>query len=331
MTTTPDGDAAAALAQLPSLARLNLGHCVPPLVMSPAASQLTSLVVHSRGAVSVMTSAVVAGALPPQLKRLEVTAEADSILEASLIQHALTSCPELTWFCTENAVDQQGLEAILAHGSKLEVVGVGRYKLQSSLAHLQCSSSTKVHLISSHGCDWPLTLSWLPNHMARVCSLPGVFQLPVPGVPAGQQQQILHTAASHLAERLQHGEVFGSRPVILKMQPGGGSQRFDWDLLHALSPLNGCICRLELGCTSRHTTLSFGTQAVAALCDGLGRKLTQLTLHHFNLDTSFWAALQGSLPKLEELRLQYNVKGAVSDRDMAEAVRRGLKVSRGFY
>jgi hypothetical protein len=139
------GSAAAALARLHSLRSLQFEQSGTMMHLAAQVTGLTSLEVD-RGTSSLDAQLMLLASHNTQLQKLGMKglltgAESDAeTLATGHLQHLLISCPGLTELVLNSRiVDQDGLDALLAHGTSITHLTLSYSSLTASRAHVPCS------------------------------------------------------------------------------------------------------------------------------------------------------------------------------------------------
>jgi hypothetical protein len=276
--------------------------------MAAQVTGLTSLMVYESTASADDQLAMIA-AHNTQLQKLVIAASHSEGLGAAHLQHLLTSCPGLTELVLRSRnIDQDGLDALPAHGTRITHLTLSSSSLTASRAHVPCT--WKVLNLRHPSLQ---QLAYLP--LRSVQELPA--GLGTPGdelelrfdseTPAPQLLSLLSQAASNLTacpactKQPQHftGLQLAGSPPVPAVQ-----------LFEALAPLR--VMQLEQ-LDIRRIGQELGSPEVEALAHSLGDSIKSLKFEGFTLQSSFWRALVQYYPNLRQLTLGVGVQTSIAD------------------
>jgi hypothetical protein len=324
---------AAALASLPNLKNLTLQGSTPITILAQLTG-LTKLSLH--GSYYEDDDWAAAAMQNPQLQCFELS-EADQdadrcapiFLEPPHLQRLLTACPSITHLHLRIAlIKQQGLDALLSHGTNISSLAVWGFNLTESRVSAACqwkqlslspySSPTSIELyaylplrtVQEFSLSYGFSFS-ISNSSTSVASH---LQLPMDRVPKHELPQLLLQATTNLAACPAWQAAKPSSLMLCTWPgtPGSGlfSQQERADLLRALAPLAGPHLT---GLQFHVHDFTMEHAEVLMLERVLGTGLTNLELGVCDVKSSFWAALNGALPSLGHLTLTWGVTYQPSD------------------
>jgi hypothetical protein len=249
-----------------------------------------------------------------QLQKLVVEGSQGVNLLACHLQHLLTSCPGLTELVLNyRSMDQDGLDTLLTHGTRITHLTLSGSSLTASRAHAPCTWEV---LRLSH--PSLKQLAYLPLRSVQELTT-GYSQGPSgnklqlrfnSATPAPQLLSLFSQAASNLAacpactRQPQHFaglHLAGTHPGLTPQQRV--------QLFEALAPLRV----MQLQQLRIYSPLELGSPEVEALAHSLGDGIKSLDLWYCTLTGSFWTLLAQHLPNLQHLTLGDCVPTSVSD------------------
>jgi hypothetical protein len=302
--------AAAALARLPSLQSLRLEQSGTMMRLVARVTGLTSLVVHQRRE-TLDQQVVMFAAGNLRLQKLAMEGSAKD-LAAGHLQHLLITCSTLTQLTLHRSIDQDGLDALLTHGTRITHFTLNSCSLTASRAHVPCT--WKVLRLTEPSLQ---QLAYLP--LRSVQELRTGWGSPDDtlvlrlnsATTAAQLPSLSSQAASNLAAcpacTKQPRSFIG---LQLTGSPSTLTAQQHVQLFEALAPLR--ILQLaRLTIYSR--ALELGSPEVDALVHSLGDGVRGLEFMGCLLLSCVWGALAQRLPHLQELTLHGGVQTTVAD------------------
>jgi hypothetical protein len=239
-------------------------------------------------------------------------------LSAGHFKDLLLSCPGLTGLeLHHRSIDQDGLDALLTHGTNITHLHLSSSSLTASRAHAPCS--WKVLSLATPSLQ---LLAYLPLKSLQELTLtvagyswPSIGDTLMlylhPATPAPQLLSLVSQAASNIAAcpacvKQPHQRFTGLHLACMRpsLMPQERVQLFE-----ALAPLRV----LQLEQLTIWTPLELGSPEVEALVHSLGGSIESLTLWGCTLQSSFWRPLAQHLRKVQYLTLDRGVATNVSD------------------
>jgi hypothetical protein len=322
-------DAAAALAQLPSLRALALDDGTPLGFVS----QLTTLTALSlTGRSEPFADLVAAAAQQPHLHTVELgtSHSAGDTVAPELLSQLLSSCRSLASLDIHHHISQEGLEVLMQLGRNISSV---RARSIQAIHQVQPGQYFKWRSLELYGPE-SADVRYLA-HLA-LQAVPGValrhglggLGLPVHVVPPAHLPSLLAAAATNIAahaarhpsssntSQLSSIGVFSMPPST----PGGASVApHAWgaesrgSLFQALTPLGGRHVRSFSLTMETGQCFKMGAEELHALSSSLGKSITEIFLEVSSsstqqgpgiiLEPSFWPALRTCFPALTKLTL----------------------------
>jgi hypothetical protein len=296
--------AAAALAQLPSLQALHLegAECAVPTALAAQVTGLTRLSVCADLTTPVtVEQQLTIAAQNEGLGSLSIVSRhpRGQVLQPGLLQKVLTSCTGLTQLTLDTqTLDDQGLEVLLTHGTSITDLTLGETSLTTSKADRACSWQ-KLELHNGHLQEYAyLPLRGVQQHQVTFCGVPHSLGSYYIKRPNAQLPDLLRQATTNLAscpawakappsELLLHGDA----PDLTSAQ--------QVQLLQALAPVAGRhVTKLKLD-----ALLQLGGAEAEALAGSFAGSLTSLHLDSVTLLDDFWRPLAQHFHNLQELCL----------------------------
>jgi hypothetical protein len=237
----------------------------------------------------------------------------EQVLQPDLLQQVLTNCTSLTQLMlTSGAVDDQGLEVLLTHGTSITDLTLYATTLTSSKAERACSW----HRLTLLGAALQ-QLAYLPlKSVQELHTTTGHF------VASGQRHRVLHfwNAPDEQLPYLLHQATTNpaSCPAWVKAPPSeltlsGSAQYLTSDqrlqLLQALAPVAGRhVSKLRLS-----VRMQLGQAEVEAIASSFPDSLTSLHLDWATLHDSFWKSVAEHFPSLQQLWLGDHIRADAMD------------------
>jgi hypothetical protein len=311
---------AAAVAQLSSLRDLTLLPAdyyedLSPALIAAAVSSLTALRLPADCGNHFQEGTLTAVAHNPGLKTLRIHAIQEYPTAAQLAQ-LLAAVPSLTELdMPETLLDDQGVEAVLTHGSNITSLNVLSIKVETSFVDQPCNWQ-KLSVEDCYEQPSVLMLAHLPlrkvNDLHIWSSNLPELQLPLGRAPHAQLPAILRQAATNLASCPAWQAGFkgsisltgGPGPALPNRVVFDGRQRIQ--LIKALAPL-GSPALKQMQVSIDGAVFQWGRSEVRALARSLGGQVASLQLGDCTLQPDFWLALDECFPALTFLRLQQDV------------------------
>jgi hypothetical protein len=312
---------------MPNLKSLHLAGSMQAALLSVGLTQLRSLSLHS---VPEQLSKIVPLSLSiPHLRSISLRESRDYgvTLQPEILLQLMTGCPFLEELDIDAAVCQQGLDILLSAGTQLRKVEVGDIQILESRADMPCSwKELSLNWDVEEGNEvtpGALLLAYLPMKSLNTfwpTGLQGSLELPLHIVPVKDLPDIVHRAATNLAESpawnggTEYGVTVKGDPCDRVPEGISFSEAIRVQILDALAPLQGTG---ELTVSVANPEFKIGQPEIKAIGRSLHDKLHTMAIWHCTLDQSAWPVMMESLPALTQLELGKGVHGAMTVADIA--------------